>query len=144
LRRKEYFVCGHLFLDLEFLMFPHTKPSLLVIGIDNLRVRPSLVDVHTASTLREAVAVIRLSYFDLLLVGLDNPKVDVWTLMHRLWATRPRWLLISPHLTSDEEVRARSLGALLVLHELPNDVWLADFAASLRQRILSNNVRAAD
>jgi hypothetical protein len=31
-----------------------------------------------------------------------------------------------------------------VLHELPNDVWLADFAASLRQRILSNNVRAAD
>lgn len=114
------------------------KPTLLTVGVAGLRRQTRLLDIYIASTLREAVATIRLIRFDLLLVGLDNPKLDVWELMHRVLTAWPyqRWLMVSKRITAEEEVQARSLGVLMVLDELPNEDWLAEFAASLRRRDL--------
>jgi DNA-binding response OmpR family regulator len=123
-------------------MSAFTKPSVLAIGIDGLSDHRSTVDLYTADTLREAVATIRLVCFDLLVIGLDNPRLDVWELIDRLLAAWPglRWLLASRRVTVDEEVQARSRGALMVLHRLPDEAWLADIVASLRRRDVSNSV----
>ena len=123
-------------------MSQQTQPTLLAIGVAGLRLRTSVLDVYTASTLREAIATIRLVCFDLILVGLDDPKLDVWELMHRVLAAWPhqRWILAAQEITNEEEVHARSLGALMVLNDVPSEHWLSDFAASLRRRDLSKRV----
>jgi DNA-binding response OmpR family regulator len=124
-------------------MVQQIKPTVLAIGVAGLRVRTSLLDVYTATTLREAIGTIQLICFDLMVVGLENPRLDVWELIQRVLAAWPhqRWILVSKRVTAEDEVQARSLGALMVLYEFPEEVWLADFAASLRRRDLSRNVR---
>ena len=79
------------------------QPTLLVVGVDNMPSHTSVVDIYTASTVREAMATIRLIYFDLLVVGLDDPALDVWDLMHRVLTARPqqRWILSAQQITTD-------------------------------------------
>jgi DNA-binding response OmpR family regulator len=116
---------------------PNTmSPSLLIVGVAPLRQSTSNLDVYTARTVRETMATIRLITFDLLVVGLENPAIDVWELIPRVQSAWPnqRWMLLSADVTPDEEVAARSLGALVVMNELPHNHWLADFAHSLTRR----------
>ena len=88
-------------------------PSLLAIGVAGLGPSLSNLDVYTASSIRETMATIRLISFDLVVVGLENAAIDVWELMRRVQSAWPRqrWMLLSAHVTADEEVIARSLGA---------------------------------
>lgn len=126
-------------------MHSATKPTLLTIGVEGVHPSSDVLDIYTATTLREAVATIRLIGFDLLVVGLQNPRLDVWQLMQRILTAWPhqRWILASRRVTMADELQARSLGALLVLDEVPNEHWFADFAASLRRRDASRPVPAA-
>lgn len=114
----------------------HTmSPSLLIVGVAGMRQSTSDLDVYTANSVRETLATIRLITFDLLVVGLENPAIDVWELMPRVRTAWPqqRWMLLSANLGLEDEVAARSLGALVVLHDFPHTHWLADFAHSLRR-----------
>ena len=117
-------------------MPPVSPPTLLVVGVAGLRHPTNALDIYTANSIREAVSTIRLVAFDLLVVGFENPQLDVWDMMRRVQAAWPRqrWMLLSERVTTDEEVMARSLGAIMILHELPNDQWLTDFVRSLRRR----------
>jgi DNA-binding response OmpR family regulator len=117
-------------------MYQHNQPTLLAVGVDGLPGQSSLLDIYTATTLREAMATIRLMCFDLVMVGLNNPTLDIWELMHRVLTAWPqqRWILTAAQISTEEEIRARSLGALMVLSNVPQEEWLADYAASLRQR----------
>lgn len=117
-------------------MFTPVQPTLLAIGIDGLPKSSSAIDVYTASTVREAVSTMRLIGFDLVVVGLDDPDLDVWEAMHRVLTAWPqqRWMLASNQVTQEEEILARSLGAAVVLDEAPDELWLVNFASSLRRR----------
>ena len=117
-------------------MHPVSPPTLLVVGVTGLRHPTNALDIYTANSIREAVSTIRLVAFDLLVVGFENPQLDVWDMMRRVQAAWPRqrWMLLSKRVTTDEEVMARSLGAIMILHELPNDQWLTDFVRSLSRR----------
>jgi len=117
-------------------MYCDLQPSLLLIGIAPCRRRTAAAGIHIARTLREAIALLRIIRFDLLVIGLDDPKLGVWDLVHRVLAawSQQRWILASSRVTTKDEVLARSRGALLVLHLLPDDQWLLEFAASLRRR----------
>ncbi len=119
------------------------RPTLLATGVAGLRHSIREFDLYTVSSIREATAITRLMSFDLLLVGLANPTLDVWTLVRRVLAAWPRqrWVLIDRQVTAEQEIVARSLGALLVLHELPSEAWLEDIVASLRRRNLLSSVR---
>jgi DNA-binding response OmpR family regulator len=123
-------------------MASFTNASLLAIGVANVQSRSSAFDLYTASTLREAIATIRLISFDLLIVGLDEPQIDVWELMRRVLAAWPqqRWILASQCITERDEVLARSLGALMVLGEWPDDYWLGELLATLRERNLARRM----
>lgn len=117
-------------------MFATIQPTLLTIGIDGLSNPSAVIDVYAASTIREAMSTMRLVGFDLVVVGLDRPEIDVWEIMHRVLAAWPqqRWLVAANSLTQEEEILARSLGATLVLDSVPDETWLAEFASSLRRR----------
>lgn len=117
-------------------MFTPVQPTLLAIGIDGLPKSSSGIDVYTASTVREVMSTMRLIGFDLVVVGLDDPHLDVWEAMHRVLTAWPqqRWMLASSQVTQEEEILARSLGAAVVLDEAPDELWLVEFASSLRRR----------
>jgi hypothetical protein len=127
----------------ETLVTQQIKPTVLAIGVAGLQRESLALDIYTATTLREAIGTMRLICVDLLVVGLDNPRLDVWTMMHRVLTAWPkqRWLLASIEVGTEEEVYARSLGALMVLNEAPNEAWLADFVASLRRRDLVKGIQ---
>lgn len=112
------------------------KPTLLTIGIPELPWRSQSINRYTAASVREAVAIIRLITFDLLLVGLNDPRLNVWDLMRRVTAAWPqqRWILASQNITPQQEILGRSLGALMILDECPDELWLRDFLASLSER----------
>lgn len=111
------------------------QPTLLAIGIDGLPRSSSAIDVYTASTIREVMSTMRLIAFDLVVVGLDCPHFDVWEAMQRVLTAWPqqRWMLASSQVTQEEEILARSLGALMVLDDVPEERWLAEFAGALRR-----------
>lgn len=111
------------------------QPTLLAIGIDGLPRSSSAIDVYTASTTGEVMSTMRLIAFDLVVVGLDSPHFDVWEAMQRVLTAWPRqrWMLVSSQVTQEEEILARSLGALMVLDDVPEERWLAEFAGSLRR-----------
>jgi DNA-binding NarL/FixJ family response regulator len=117
-------------------MFTTVQPALLAIGIEGLPKRSSAIDVYAASSLREIVSTMRLISFDLVVVGLDDPHLDVWEAMHRVLAAWPhqRWMLASSQVTQEEEILARSLGAAVVLDSVPDECWFVEFASSLRRR----------
>ena len=117
-------------------MVTSVQPTLLAIGIDGLPKSSSAIDVYTASTAREVMSTMRLIGFDLVVVGLDDPHLDVWEAMHRVLTAWPqqRWMLASSQVTQEEEILARSLGATVVLDETPDESWLVQFASSLRRR----------
>jgi DNA-binding NarL/FixJ family response regulator len=123
-------------------MVQNFQPTLLAIGVDGMSDPTSKLDVYTATTIREAIATMRLINFDLLVVGLDDPALDVAELMHRVLTVRPhqRWILMAQQFSANEEVLARSLGALMVLHEIPSESWLVRYVTSLRELDLSRNL----
>lgn len=112
------------------------RPTLLSIGVAGLRHSTREFDLYTANSIREATAIARLMTFDLLLVGLANPTLDAWALVRQVRSAWPqqRWVLIERQITAEQEVIARSLGVLLILHELPETEWISSFAESLRRR----------
>jgi DNA-binding response OmpR family regulator len=108
---------------------------VLVVGAATAPRPSSVVDIYVARSLREALATIRLVSFDLIVAGLDDPTIDVWALMQRVSSAWPqqRWVLASPAISAEEEVLARSLGAVMVLSAAPDVEWIAECAASLRR-----------
>jgi hypothetical protein len=123
-------------------MAQNFQPTLLAIGVAGMSGHTSKLDIYAATTIREAIATMRLIYFDLLVVGLDDPTLDLTELMYRVLTVRPhqRWILLAQQFSTNEEVQARSLGALMVLHEIPSEPWLVRYVASLRQLDLSRNL----
>ena len=125
-------------------MFQEVPPTVLAIGVSGLPMRSSTLDIYVASTLRETLATIRLIGFDLVLAGFENESLNVWDAMERVLAVCPsqRWILASPEVAQEEEILARSLGALLVLNAVPDERWLTDFIASQRRRQLARRMPA--
>jgi DNA-binding response OmpR family regulator len=119
-----------------------SKSTVLVVGVATAPRPSSVLDVYTASSVREALSTIRLISFDLVLAGLDDPTLDVWTLLQRVSSAWPqqKWILASSQVTPEEEILARSLGALMILHAIPDGEWLAECAASLRRRGVATRV----
>ena len=123
-------------------MVPEAPSTVLAIGINELPANSSSLDVYTASTVRETMATIRLIGFDLVLAGFDNPTLDIWEAIERVLAAWPqqRWILASSDVTPEEEIVARSLGAMLVLNVVPDERWLTEFVASLRKRQMARRI----
>ena len=117
-------------------MYTHSHSTVLIVGAADAPQSTPQLDVYTAASIREALATIRLVAFDLIIAGLDDPGIDVWTLLQRISAAWPRqrWILASPRLTTEEEILARSLGAVMVLGSMPDADWISECAGSLRRR----------
>jgi hypothetical protein len=111
------------------------QSTVLVVGVATAPRPSSEFDIYVARSQREALATIRLVSFDLIVAGLDDPTIDVWTLMQRVSSAWPqqRWVLASPAITAEEEILARSLGAVMVLSAVPDVEWIAECVASLRR-----------
>src|SRR5581483_5319119 len=77
--------------------------------------------LHRACTAREAMQALRGRHIELLLSSMRLPDMPLWPLVSRVRALRPRqpWMLVEPGLSQADEIRARALGALMVLEEIP-------------------------
>ena len=110
--------------------------SLLAVGVPDAPTAMRQYDLRMATTGRQALAMLRLMYFDLLLAGDQIPDMSVWTLIRtiRMCWPQQRWALVASHITPREEIEARSLGSLMVIESVPNCSRLHELAASLLGR----------
>lgn len=110
--------------------------SLLAVGLPDTPTATQQYDLRVADSGRQALAMLRLMYFDLLLVGDQVPDMSVWSLIRtiRMCWPQQRWALVASHITPREEIVARSLGALMVIESVPNCSRLHELAASLLGR----------
>ena len=107
--------------------------SLLAVGVSGLVESSPEIDVRYAVSAQETIAILRLMSFDLLLAGKKIPDCTVWSLIKRVRAGWPgqRWALVAEEPTPQEEIQARTLGALMVLHSLPDRVRLFGLASAV-------------
>ena len=99
-----------------------TELPLLAVGLPGLPARQPGLDITAASTGAEALALLRLISFDLLLAGQEIPDMTVWALIRVVRARWPqqRWALLGRGLTARQEIQARSLGAVMVINGAPD------------------------
>jgi DNA-binding response OmpR family regulator len=109
---------------------------VLSIGLPNLRGSTARLDFHAAHDGREAIATMRVLRFDLVLTGERIADMSVWTLVERIRMGWPgqAWMLVAPEASHETEIKARSLGALMVWHEMPKPARLNELATALRLR----------
>jgi CheY-like chemotaxis protein len=98
--------------------------------------------LHRAHSAREAMQAFRRErQIELLLSAMHLPDMPLWPLISRIRALRPRqpWVLVEMRLSDDDEVRARSLGALKVLEKMPHQAELLPLVTALRQARLRSD-----
>jgi CheY-like chemotaxis protein len=96
----------------------------------------SATPVWRAHSAREALAMLRMARVDLLLTGLRLPDMSPWQLIRRVrgLSCPPRWALVATaDLTPDEEIEARSLGAVAVIERMPSGDALDELFARARR-----------
>src|SRR5688572_17738386 len=111
--------------------------SLLAVGLPAMaRLLPQL-QIREVASAREMLAMMRVCSFDLLLAGERVEGMSVWSLMKRVKTAWPnqRWMFVSENFDEQDEIRARSLGALSVLDFRSSCEQLQDFAEALLQRL---------
>jgi DNA-binding response OmpR family regulator len=110
--------------------------AVLSIGLPNLRGSKARLAFQTVHDGREAIATMRVLRFDLVLTNERISDMSVWTLVERIRMGWPgqAWMLVAPDATQETEIKARSLGALMVWHEMPKPARLNELAAALHLR----------
>ncbi len=103
------------------------------------------IDFHRVASAREAIAMIRILDFHLLLSGRHIPDQSIWSLIRNVRALRPkqRWVLIAEGVTPQEEIDARAMGALAVLDPTGAGLVLGQLAGSLQRSLARRPATAA-
>jgi len=117
--------------------YPTPRLSLLAVCVPGLVHDSPLIELSTALSARQALVHLRRMRCDLLLAGNQLPDMSVWTLVSRLRASWPqlRWALVcTATLSAQEEIRARSLGAMMLFDTVPDGARLHELARSLLAR----------
>src|SRR5687768_11885674 len=70
---------------------------------------------------REALELLRVLRFDLVLVGRDLPDGPLWCFVREVQSVWPwqRWALVAPRLSEREEREARMLGVAQIVEAVP-------------------------
>lgn len=117
-------------------MHERSQPTFLAVGIKPANEPMQLIDLRWVSSARDTISLMRFVDVDLILAGKRIPDMDVWTLMQRIRSAWPgqRWALCDNTITPQDEIQARSLGAIVVMDGNLSCSRLYELASSLRAR----------
>jgi DNA-binding NtrC family response regulator len=109
---------------------------LLSVGVELPPESSELIEVRAAFTGRETIGILRACKVDLLLAGRAISDMSLWKLIERIRAARPqqKWALADSQITAEEEIRARSLGAMFVCNVIPDCARLHELARELLEK----------
>jgi DNA-binding NtrC family response regulator len=95
------------------------------------------LEIISVASGRDALLTLRYrSSIELMLVPMRLPDVSLTALMSRVRALRPKqpWILVQREITVQEEIAARTLGALKLLTDVPSGEFLESLVASPASR----------
>lgn len=118
------------------MMFDQVETTVLVVALDDVPGQLGSAAFSSARSARQAIEMLRLLRFDLVVVGLRTPDLSAWQFVDRMRAGWPgqKWALVAGTLRTSEELKARSLGALVIFDE-PADWWaIGEVARSVAER----------
>jgi DNA-binding NarL/FixJ family response regulator len=126
-------------------MPPHESMSLLAVGMRTLPEETRGIDLRSAETAREVIAMMRLVDFDLLLAGPAIPDMNVWSMIRRIRSVHSdqKWVLVNENLTPTDEIQARTLGVLAIFDTTPDCLRLCELAGRLMDRRAVSTRKAA-
>lgn len=81
----------------------------------------------SANSARQAIDLLRMLRFDLLITGKDLPDMPVFSFVSKVKSAWPwqKWALVSSDLTATEEVIVRTLGVTRIFDQKVEDEALA-------------------
>jgi DNA-binding response OmpR family regulator len=118
-------------------MFDHEEqPSVLAVGALDLPLEADAAGITHVETGREALEMLRVLRFDLLVTATGLPDMPVWRLVQRVRQVWPwqKWAMVAGQISPRDEMTARTLGVLAILDEPAHWPELCAIAESIRQR----------
>ena len=110
--------------------------NVLIVGMSEVPSKADALVCYTARSGREAIEMLRMFSFDLLLIG-DCPLTDISSsdLIRKVRKASPwqRWAKYAPHCSKSEEREARSLGVTCIFHTMPTQAALCRLAKAARR-----------
>lgn len=118
------------------MMFDQVETTVLSVALDDVPEQMGAAAFTSARSARQAIELLRLLRFDLVVVGLRTPDVAAWQFVERMRSGWPgqKWALVAGMLRASEELKARSLGALVVFDEPPDWLAIGEVARSIAER----------
>lgn len=115
----------------------HEQATVLAVGVGLPQPTDTTLSMFECSTLRGTVEMLRISSFDLLLVGTNVVGTSALDLVRRIRNVWPslKWAMVGTDLTPADEIAARSLGCICIFDETPSEEQLTDLAVSVSRRI---------
>lgn len=85
---------------------------------------------------REALEILRLVKIDLVVTTLYVPDMSIWDLIGKIKMAWPwqRWALVCDEFTTQEEIRARTLGVSRMFYTTPDITELYSLTGSVKPR----------
>lgn len=117
-------------------MFDQVESTVLSVALDEVPEQVGSTAFTGVRSARQAIEMLRLLRFDLVLVGLRTPDMSAWQFVQRLRLGWPgqKWALVAGSLRTSEELNARSLGALVIFDEPADWTAIAEVARALVER----------
>ena len=114
------------------------EPSVLAVCLPELRdyATDAGLDVQYAASGREAIELLRVLRFDLVLTGQALPDMSAAMLLARVRTAWPwqKSVLVCSELSESQERQARSLGVVSILDGWPSPVTVSSVVESLGRR----------
>ncbi len=108
--------------------------TVLAVGFGEAPGNEAAASITQAGSGREALELIRLVHFDLLVTASSLPDMPPCTLMRRVKAAWPwqKWAWVAAAITPSDEVTARMLGVTAIVDEPADWEQLVELARRLR------------
>jgi DNA-binding response OmpR family regulator len=118
------------------MMFDQVETTVLGVALDDVPEQVGSAAFTSARSARQAIEMLRLLRFDLVVVGLRTPDMSAWQFVQRMRAGWPgqKWALVAGTLRTSEELNARTLGALVIFDEPADWSAIGEMARSLAER----------
>jgi DNA-binding NarL/FixJ family response regulator len=117
----------------------------LSVGVEPVPESTDSILIQTVRSGRDAIMELRIAKVDLLLAGPAISDMTMWELIERIRSARPhqKWVMIDSRLSPQNEIKARSLGAMFVCSEMPECSRLHELAQNLLKKSAGEKYRPA-
>jgi len=125
-------------------MFKCQEDQVAVLGIcvdaPSTAGRGEELNYHAVHNGRRAIDMLRMVSFDVVLVGMNVPDMQIWDFLRHMKTAFPnqKWVLVGGPVSEQQEVKARMFGCTTIFDSTPSGAELMSLTARMRQQAVTN------